>query len=155
MKLDRLKEWRDYRGLTQEELAESAGVARYSISNYESGKTSARRRTAERLAEALGVELEDLTTPPARPKVPAPVRSLSKADRRALLSSLAGKEAPPIPGELERLVKIRRAAIAGGMGFAEFNDWFRRSTASEVRDELVPEEFASVEEELAELGNES
>jgi transcriptional regulator with XRE-family HTH domain len=64
LRLDRLKEWRSYRGLTQEELAEQANVARYSISNYEKGKTSARRDTAKRIARALDVELEDLMTPP-------------------------------------------------------------------------------------------
>lgn len=60
MKLPRLKEWRERGGLSQRDLAEMAGVSQDGISQYETGRRSARPRTARKLADALGVEIEDL-----------------------------------------------------------------------------------------------
>ncbi len=69
MKLERLKEWREYRGLTQVELAELAGVPQSTVSQAETGKRSPHPGTARKFAEALGVEVEELTR---APKAPAP-----------------------------------------------------------------------------------
>ena len=60
MRLVRLREWRERRGLSQQDLAEISEVARDAISKYEGGKRTAHPSTARRLAESLGVGVEDL-----------------------------------------------------------------------------------------------
>lgn len=69
MKLEKLKEWREYRGLTQVELADKAGVPQSTVSQAETGRRSPHPGTARKFAEALGVEVEELTR---APKAPAP-----------------------------------------------------------------------------------
>jgi transcriptional regulator with XRE-family HTH domain len=48
------------RGLTQKELATAAGMAPSSISGYENGRTKVRRKTADRIAVAAGLDLQVL-----------------------------------------------------------------------------------------------
>jgi transcriptional regulator with XRE-family HTH domain len=60
MKLPRLKELREKRGLSQEALSELADVSRDSISSYERGVREAHPGTATKLAEALEVEVKNL-----------------------------------------------------------------------------------------------
>jgi transcriptional regulator with XRE-family HTH domain len=69
VKLERLKDWREHRGLTQVKLAELAGVPQSTVSQAETGRRSPHPGTARKFAEALGVEVEELTR---APKVPAP-----------------------------------------------------------------------------------
>ena len=54
--MTRLRELRDDAMLTQEELARRSGVGRATIAGLESGRRRAQRKTALRLAEALGVD---------------------------------------------------------------------------------------------------
>ena len=56
----RLKALRQLRAMSQEELAEAAGVGRTTISRIERSETGAHGRTLRRLAEALGVGVEEL-----------------------------------------------------------------------------------------------
>lgn len=48
-----IKEWRNHRGLNQEQLAERVGVSRPQLSRIESNKREADLALLERLAEAL------------------------------------------------------------------------------------------------------
>ncbi len=57
---ERLKEVRTRRLLTQEELAEKAGVSAATIVNVERNNQEPHFRTIRKLAKALGVEPEDL-----------------------------------------------------------------------------------------------
>lgn len=59
MKLPRVREWRERRGLTQGELAEISGVSARSIASYEAGG-EARVTTARKLAEGLERSVEEL-----------------------------------------------------------------------------------------------
>jgi DNA-binding XRE family transcriptional regulator len=52
--------WRDYRGLTQQQLSEASGVNRVQIANIESGVRSGSVATMRKLAAALGVAIDDL-----------------------------------------------------------------------------------------------
>lgn len=52
--------WRRYRGKTQSELAASAGLSAPYLSQIESGARSAAADTLKRLADALGVAVDDL-----------------------------------------------------------------------------------------------
>ena len=52
--------WRELRGLTQAALATWSGVNRVQIANIESGAKSGSVATLRKLADALGVGLDDL-----------------------------------------------------------------------------------------------
>ncbi len=58
--VERLKELRKLRALSQEELAEAAGIGRATLSRIERGETGAHGRTLRRLAKVLGVGVEEL-----------------------------------------------------------------------------------------------
>ena len=51
---------RKARGLTQGELAQAAQINRVTIAKYEAGKVDPTMKSAERLANALGVTINDL-----------------------------------------------------------------------------------------------
>lgn len=55
-----LRAWREYRGLTQETLAERAEVSTATISRLENGNQIYTQPLLERLAEALGCEASDI-----------------------------------------------------------------------------------------------
>lgn len=55
-----LRVFRDWRGLTQDGLASAAGVNRVQIANIEGGKRSGSAATLKRLADALGLTVDDL-----------------------------------------------------------------------------------------------
>jgi transcriptional regulator with XRE-family HTH domain len=74
---DKLKELRTGRGLTQERLADAAGVPIGTIRDYEQGKRDPLLSNAQRLAGALGVSLDVFPGPgggtaPAGTSAPAP-----------------------------------------------------------------------------------
>lgn len=76
MQLPRLKEWREFRGLTQPELAERAGLSLRTVFNYEHGG-NALPNNARKLAEALRIEVGDLISEEAHPKGSAPLSQAS------------------------------------------------------------------------------
>ncbi len=55
-----IKQWREYRGYTLEELAEKIGVTHGAIQQLETGKTHYRQQMLEALAEALACSAADL-----------------------------------------------------------------------------------------------
>ena len=57
---ERLKAARDRRKLTQEEVAEAAGLQASRLSEYESGRLAPQLERAAKLAAALGVSLDEL-----------------------------------------------------------------------------------------------
>lgn len=64
MLAEKLREHRDLKAITQEELARAAGLSRSMIANIERGAYLPRKRARRKLADALGVPLEDLFEPP-------------------------------------------------------------------------------------------
>ncbi len=52
--------WRQHRGLTQGRLAAQAGISHPYMSQIESGKRAGTMDVLRRIAEALGVDLEDI-----------------------------------------------------------------------------------------------
>ena len=61
--MNKIKELRKEKGLTQTQLAELAGTGQSRISQYESGDMPVENMTigqAKKIADALGVKLEDL-----------------------------------------------------------------------------------------------
>jgi DNA-binding XRE family transcriptional regulator len=57
---ERLRDFRTDSGLTQQELAERAGVNRVTIARYETGRQTPRYASLEALADALGCPVEQL-----------------------------------------------------------------------------------------------
>ncbi|MES2441672.1 MAG: helix-turn-helix transcriptional regulator [Pseudomonadota bacterium] len=55
-----LKVWREYRGLTQQELGARLGLSKMTISGLETGKRDTSSRNWRRLAGALSVDIDDL-----------------------------------------------------------------------------------------------
>src|SRR5438067_145507 len=53
--------WREHRGLSQRALAEKAGLNFTYLSQIETGARKGTTATMKKLAEALGVDLDDLT----------------------------------------------------------------------------------------------
>ena len=51
---------RKQKGLTQEQLSAVSGINRVSIAKYETGASVPSLKTAERLADALGVSVDEL-----------------------------------------------------------------------------------------------
>lgn len=63
-----LREWRDYAGLTQDQLVGRSKIAKSTINKLESTHTRQPRiGTVRNLAEALGISHHDLRTPPPGP----------------------------------------------------------------------------------------
>ena len=75
----RIKDLRLVAGLTQEQLAEKIGVKKQNISRYESGRVEPNIRTAKKLADALGVSLEDMAAGVSSFSSPAPALSPDEA----------------------------------------------------------------------------
>jgi transcriptional regulator with XRE-family HTH domain len=83
VKLTRLKDVRQRKALTQQQLAERAGVNRVTIARIEGGKDEPFPTTVRKVADALGVEPEELLEPasPVR-TAPVAVRETPLVDQR-------------------------------------------------------------------------
>jgi transcriptional regulator with XRE-family HTH domain len=62
-----IKDWREKRGLTQEQLAERLGTYKAQISNWENARRSLTFAVQSALAEALDIEPSDIFRSPERP----------------------------------------------------------------------------------------
>jgi transcriptional regulator with XRE-family HTH domain len=72
LKTPRLRELREKAALSQNEFSDRSGVSRATIADLEAGNRSAQARTVRRLADALGVEPEELYGERASPLFSAP-----------------------------------------------------------------------------------
>src|SRR3954452_22107034 len=66
-KLTRLRDVRQRKALTQQQLADRAGVNRVTIARIEGGKDEPFPTTVRKVADALGVEPEELLAPAPEP----------------------------------------------------------------------------------------
>ena len=55
-----IKIWREYRGITQEQLAKKSGISRGMIAAMEAHHKSGSTATCKKIARALGVHLENI-----------------------------------------------------------------------------------------------
>ena len=55
-----LRVWREFRGFTQTALAEASNVNRVQIADIEAGRKSGSIETVKKLADALGITLDEL-----------------------------------------------------------------------------------------------
>ncbi len=108
--LSALRDVRERRGLSQEELAEKAGMTRVAVANLERGVSRARPSSAYRLAEALQVYVDTLTgalpLPGDEPQEPHGILAeyFEAAMRHAIYRRVRGEQervygaTPGIPG---------------------------------------------------------
>jgi putative molybdopterin biosynthesis protein len=97
----RLRLARQARGLSQQQLADVAGVSRQAISLWESGENDPSLRAAFALANALGMTIEELFGPGERaaPVAARPVAQLGSDGARVTLASVRdGYVALPLRG---------------------------------------------------------
>jgi transcriptional regulator with XRE-family HTH domain len=97
--IPRLKEWREARGMIQNELARVAGVSKFTIVRIEGGANT-HPDTARKLADALGVDVTDLMNEP-------PV-SVGKAQA----PSTSGQQEQSAEEEARRLSTIEGQAVS-------------------------------------------
>jgi len=55
-----MRVWREYRRMTQDQLAQAAGVRRAYVAQLESGRRRGSTKVLADIARALGVDIEDL-----------------------------------------------------------------------------------------------
>lgn len=89
-----LKEWRQYRGLTQARLGERIGKSKSNISEFENGVTRYNQDLLEALADALMCEPADLimrdpTQPDAIWSIWERIPETKRDDARRILETLA------------------------------------------------------------------
>jgi transcriptional regulator with XRE-family HTH domain len=72
-----LKQWREHRGLTQEQLAARLDTHKGQISNWENGRRDLTFNVQAALAEALEIEPQDLFRDPAQPSADELLRRAS------------------------------------------------------------------------------
>lgn len=77
-----LKEWRDERGLTQQQLADRVDTGKDQISRWESGKRGMSAEVVGALAEALQIEPSDLFRDPNQPSADELLRDATPEQRR-------------------------------------------------------------------------
>jgi DNA-binding XRE family transcriptional regulator len=58
-----IKVWREYRGLTQQQLADMVGISKPYLSQLETGKRTGTTEVLSAIAEALNVSLEQVAEP--------------------------------------------------------------------------------------------
>ena len=90
---ERLKVLRIEAGLTQEELAQRIGLKKQNISRYENSHCEPNIRTAKRIADALGVTIEEMAVGISVKDTPAPALSLSP-DESQLIQDYRGLTPP-------------------------------------------------------------
>ena len=108
LRLPSLRLWRSRRGWTQGELASVAGLDQQAISKLEVGRRGCRLPTAQRLAEALEVDIEELqAAPEGAPAAPMFThRFLHKAYLGRILAKEVGSSYTALDeDELERECK--------------------------------------------------
>ena len=77
-----LAEWRDLRGLSQEQLANRIGSTKSSISRWETGERDITLGALSAIAEALDCDALDLYRDPARPSADALLQHMDDRMRR-------------------------------------------------------------------------
>lgn len=103
----RLKSVRDYLGLTQEELADKAGVDRSSLSLWESNRTTPRSSTLKKIAKATGAPFEWLFDGTGQDEPSAVMRNVGLAAQVDAAS--VADTADSISAAIDDLLKAREA----------------------------------------------
>lgn len=92
-----LRQWRDHRGLTQQQLADRVGISKPHVSELERGKKQYTQKMLELLADALNCDPADLLV--RDPSQPQPIWSIwdripetKRSDAIRVLQAFTGDE---------------------------------------------------------------
>ena len=110
-------------GLTVAEVAARVGVSDGAVKSWEAGRRTPTAATLLRLADALGVTVDDLLDPTVRQRDLAGLRQSAGLDRGAAASALGCSETtlrrvergvmlPPDPVAMARLYRVTAAELA-------------------------------------------
>lgn len=77
----KIKEIRKQKGLTQKQLGDLCGIADSNIRKYENGKQNPKIETLQKIADALGCDIFDLTEIQAEPLSPEQEKELEAQNR--------------------------------------------------------------------------
>jgi transcriptional regulator with XRE-family HTH domain len=83
-----LKEWRQHRGMTQEQLADALNTSKGEVSRYERLQRTLSLLIQLRLARALRIMPEQLFSPPDRTSADAMLAPLAPEDRERYIAIL-------------------------------------------------------------------
>lgn len=81
-----LAEWREARGLTQEQLANRLGTTGVTVSRWETGRSLLNTNVMSALAEALNIEPPDLYRHPDMPSADSLLRGQPEIVRREAIA---------------------------------------------------------------------
>lgn len=84
-----LKEWREYRELTQERLGQRLGVSDVTVHRWEKGGSLLNTAVMDAIAEALSIEPTDLYRSPDQPSADALLRGAPPEVTRDALAYIA------------------------------------------------------------------
>ncbi len=107
----RLRQLRQMRGLTQDELATTVGVSRSAVAQWESGRSGQATLHLRRLADALGVQIDDLMRDDERHAIGTVAQA---GDERAMLRLY--RACSPADQQLLLLMARRIASIEEPVG---------------------------------------
>jgi transcriptional regulator with XRE-family HTH domain len=105
-----LREWRMYRGLSADQVAQLAGMKRQAINRIESGKSSPTIHTVERIAVAMGLDFTVRFHPRGDVQLhPAPRREFVPVVRRGKRSFCLRHDADSVSRREFNFITLRRA----------------------------------------------
>lgn len=82
------REWREHRGLTQEQLADRLETTKATVSRMENSKSNYNRGYLEALADALDCEPFELLRSPHRPSIDDLLLKAPETDRARVISMI-------------------------------------------------------------------
>jgi transcriptional regulator with XRE-family HTH domain len=130
-------------GLTQAELAAKLDTSQDTVSKWETGRRSARPGTAKRIADTLGVTVQELSEPPVGvaygPKVGASeLARLPESARRTLIRLIAAKDSPHMYWTVSDIIGVREDFRQIGVSPEDFAAWFETARVADVAMFLRP-----------------
>jgi transcriptional regulator with XRE-family HTH domain len=134
-------------GLAQEELARRAGIARETLSRWESGSQHPSLESLDRVAVAAGMGLE-VRLVPAEPKLVALAREQLDLDPTERLQALLGKSWPACRNGLRAAVAVGELGVLVGPVAAALRGAPQRPGEGRVDLLVAPEDLEMVAERL-------
>ena len=82
---ERIKNLRQAEGMTQEELAQKIGLKKQNISRYDNSPCEPNIRTAKKIADALGVTIEEMAVGVSVPPLPPSQNTFTAEEERLVV----------------------------------------------------------------------
>ena len=131
--MEQLKELRTRKGYSQQELADLADIAQHTISEIELGRRKPQGRTLRKIAAALEVDVEELTSSPKATAPPSPEPEKVSEEERRLLSREYLSPLVAMVEDLEQRAVILRGKAGENRLSAETLNEFARTVAAVQR----------------------